>query len=168
MTPGRLPTMSPDPNSPSHEASPPGRDEAGWPWLPISDGALRRDLVNSVRLERTDGDFKGGYKSMWTIVVTTALHGDGLPLRPVFFDAVELCKWVDLVFPGAAFGLLPPRVVTDSPESAATFEGEGKRYAYGSKITDAIRTIGDGLAGGNQYEPAQGYRPPPGAPPVAV
>jgi len=32
----------------------------------------------------------------------------------------------------------------------------------GHRIADAIREVGDGLAGQNPYEPPQGYRPPPG------
>jgi hypothetical protein len=146
-----------------------GEQEArrAWTWFPTPAGAVRRDRVRDISLERVDGDFEGGHTSMWFV----RLHGEGLAdderLRPTFFDADELCRWIDEVFPGAAFALLPPSVVTDAPGWAPPAEPE-VRFLGGHRLSDAIRTIGDGLAGGNAYEPDQGYRPPPGAPPRAI
>jgi hypothetical protein len=149
--------MSPDADSESknHGDGLPVRADAGWPWLPTLDGAIRRGLVTSFTVERIDGDFKGGHKSLWTIHVKTAVQSEAVQLRPVFSDADELCSWVDLVFPGSAFALLEPSVVTGDSHPAVSSEGGHRRYGF-KDIADAIRALGDGLAGGNAYEPEHG------------
>lgn len=124
-------------------------------FLPTIDGAIRRDLVTSVRIERIDGDFKGGATSSWRVVVTAEGADDPISLRPLFFNPSEFARFVDQAFPGAYFALLPPlelegHLETSVPESA--------RAAGGTGTADAIRTVGDGLAGGNAYEPFQDTR----------
>lgn len=149
-----------------HSSSPAKR----WAWLPTSGGAVHRDTVTSFDVERTDGDFKGGSRSMWLVRVFVAYAEEPTTLRLQFFDASELCDWVDKVFSGAAFTLIPPAVVTESPdwvEPEAPPQG-ARALFYGGSIKDAIREVGDGLAGGDSYTPPQGYRPPPGASPIAI
>ena len=149
--------------SPTNERSAPA-----WTWLPTSNGALHRSRVIALVVERVDGAFKEGATSMWTLYVRTIDEAEAVPLRPHFVDAAELCAWVDRVFPGAAFTLLPPAVVAEAASYAPPEAGDDLRLAFGSKATDAIRVIGNGLAGGNSYEPDQGYRPPPGAAPRMI
>lgn len=143
-----------------------------WTWFPTADGAVARSAVLSFSLERIDGEFKGGHASQWTVTLHGPELGDGVVLRPRFHDPHELCAWIDLVFPGASFALLPPGVVAESPDWVPPADPlpEGVRAVgqFGSGTADAIREIGDGLAGGNAYEPDQGYRPPPGAPPRMI
>lgn len=140
-----------------------------WLWFPTHEGGVRRTAVESFAVERVDGEFRGGAHSMWTIRLLGATLGDGVMLRPTFDNPVEVCQWVDRVFPGSSFELLPPRVITDSPDWVSpSVEGklgpEASRAVgpFGHRISDAIREIGDGLSGGNAYEPPQGYIPPPG------
>lgn len=136
-----------------------------WPWFPTNQGGVRRSEVTSFEVERTDGDFKGGHKSAFTIRLVGPNLGEDVKLRPMFFGPQELCEWVDMVFPGASFTLMPPSVVTEAPdwvEPEVPAAPEGVRFATGNQVAGAIRTIGDGLAGGNSYEPNQGYHPPPG------
>ncbi|MEO6501052.1 MAG: hypothetical protein ABIQ09_03990 [Jatrophihabitantaceae bacterium] len=151
----------------THEPS--GEPQRAWTWFPTPGGGVRREDVSSFSLERTDGDFKGGWTSMWTIQLHGPAIGEGVRLRPVFFDPAEVCGWVDNVFPGAAFTLLPPPVITEAPGWSAPEPAAVRAVgAFGHGSADAIRTIGDGLSGGNAYEPDQGYRPPPGAPPRRI
>lgn len=140
--------------------------QRAWTWFPTPEGGVRREDVRSFSLERVDGDFKDGRTSRWTIQLHGASLDEGVRLRPVFFDPAELCEWIDQVFPGAAFTALPPSVITDAPGWSAP-EPVAVRAAgpFGHGTTDAIRVIGNGLMGGNAYEPDQGYRPPPGAAP---
>lgn len=42
------------------------------------------------------------------------------------------------------------------PIRFSSLANEQVRYAVGHKVTDAIRTIGNGLAGGNAYDPGSG------------
>lgn len=140
-----------------------------WLWFPTHKGGVRRAQVESFVVERVDGDFKDGARSMWSIRLLGPTLEEGVMLRPRFTDPLELCQWIDRVFPGASFELLPPPVITESPDwvsTAAEREGapEGIRgiTAFGHRPSDAIREIGDGLSGGNAYEPPQGYKPPPG------
>lgn len=156
-------SLKADQNDQDNEQVRPRRVAIEWSWLPTLEGALRREEVTSFTVKRIDGDFKGGHKSLWSIYVITAAHDEPVRLRPHFFDPVELCIWVDRVFPGSAFELLPPSVITDAPQLKAASEGQETRNLFaGGKPSDAIRIIGDGLAGGNDYEPPQGYHPPPG------
>jgi hypothetical protein len=138
---------------------------APWSWLPISDGALRRDLVTSFAVKRIDGPFKEGHTSLWTIEVTTAVHDEPVALRLQFFDHRELCDWVDQVFPGAVFSLLPPRIVEESEsfQLQDAPQGESVRGLDAKSLAQVLRDIGNGMAGGAAYEPLHG-NPPPGGP----
>lgn len=138
-----------------------------WLWFPTNKGGVRRSEVTSFEVERTDGEFKGGHRSSFTIRLFGPNLGDGVTMRPLFFGPQQLCEWVDMVFPGAAFSLLPPPVVLEAPdweapEQPALAAGVRAVGHFGHGPADAIRVIGGGLAGGNSYEPAQGYHPPPG------
>jgi hypothetical protein len=81
-------------------------------FLPTHDGGLRAAEVQSFRVEVTKGEFKGGSDRAYTVTVTVA-HGEEVGLRPMFLDREELCRWLDLVFPGSAFTTAPPRLLTD-------------------------------------------------------
>ena len=120
-----------------------------WPWFPTHGGGVRRSEVTSFAVERVDGEFKGGHGQAFTVTLIGPNLGEDVKLRPMFFDPQELCTWVDMVFPGAAFTLLPPAVVTEAPDWVEPAAPEGVRFAFGHKPADAIRTIGDGLASGN-------------------
>ena len=143
-------------------------------WLPTHDGAIHRGTVTRFHVERVDGGFTGGAKSAWTIHVSTTSTPEPVALRLLFTDIDLLCEFVDTVFPGAAFTVLPPGVVTDSPDHRpADHTGPGVRFAVsgggtGANVAGAIRAILGQLGGGNAYEPDQGYHPPPGAPPRAI
>jgi hypothetical protein len=129
-----------------------------WGWLPTANGAIRRDSVTSMRIERVDGQFQGGATSSWTIVVTTTASSDEISLRPLFLDPIGLATFVDLAFPGAAFELLPP---SDIAAVLPQEEGdEGMRFLSdrGAHLADIIRSIGEGLGGGDAYEPFGGQR----------
>jgi len=119
--------------------------------------------VTSFRVERTDGDFKGGHKAMWHVFVTTLGLDEPVRLRPSFFEAVELCWFVDQVFPGSAFTLMPPDVVSDGPDTLPESQLDARpRFIDSKQLADIIRSIGEGMGGGDAYVPPQGYRPPPG------
>lgn len=141
-------------------ASPP----RAWSWLPTLDGALRRDAVWSVSVERFDGEFEDG-NHLWAVEVKTAPDAEPVRLRPNFFDADELSWFVDQVFPGAAFSLLPPDALA---EASGTGGPDKKRKLSGRDAATIIRTIGEGLGRGDAYVPDQGYRPPPGAAPRMI
>ena len=140
-----------------------------WTWLPTVDGALRRSEVLSVHIERQDGNFKNQATSMWTVHVRTSIEAEPIRLRPVFFDGAELRWWMDRVFPGACFEILPPDLVPDETEHV---EPEGVLLATrwvgtpvpgpGGRLGSQLRGIGDGMIRGDSYVPPQGYRPPPG------
>lgn len=137
-------------------ASVSGASEARYcTFLPTINGAIRRDLVTSVRFERIEGDFKGGATNSWRVVVTVEGVEDPVSLRPLFFDPSEFARFVDQAFPGAYFALLPP---LDLEGHLGASVPEGARAAGGTGTADAIRTVGDGLAGGNPYEPFQDTR----------
>lgn len=116
----------------------------------------------SLSVERSDGDFEDGHKSIFFLHVRTAPDAEPVTLRPYFFDIQELNAWVDKVFPGASFGLLPPKVLTATQSSPARPLGDGP-WGTGTGVSGAIRVIGDGMASGNEYEPPHGP-PPPGGP----
>lgn len=141
-----------------------------WTWLPTSSGAVRRSLVLSMYVERQDGEFEEGATSIWFVHVHTAVDEEPIRLRPVFYDASELRWWVDQVFPGACFGLLPPDVAseTEAEVSAPNEAFLAARWVPdagpgpGGRLAAQIRAIGEGMYGGDAYTPPQGYRPPPG------
>lgn len=91
-------------------------DESSWfqpaAFLPTHQGGLRADAVQTYRVEVTAGQYKGGQDRAYTVTVTVA-DGEEVALRPLFLDRDELCRWLDLVFPGSAFTTSPPRFLTD-------------------------------------------------------
>jgi hypothetical protein len=142
--------------------------DRGWAWLPTLNGALRRELVTAVTVQRIDGDFKGGYKAMWTLHVNVSSQTELVELRPHFFEASELTSWIDRVFPGASFGLLAPKVISEGPQRSVPVEDTQVMYVSGATIANAIREIGEGLAGGDDgYQIDAARHPLPGAPPIA-
>lgn len=125
-------------------------------WLPTMDGgALRRSTVTSFRVERLDGEFKSGSKSSWTIRVQTAQSDDPVSLRPIFLSAAELCEFVDAVFPGAVFTLLPPNAVTESPDWEPPTAPEGVRQLgpTATQAAAAINQIIEAALAGDAYTP---------------
>lgn len=134
-----------------------------WSWLPTINGAIRRDSVISMAVESIEGAFKDGATTMWRVSVRTTFNDEPVTLRPQFFDPLELVQWVDQVFLGACFTLLPPddiekklRATDDegAPEAVRNILPPGR----GSTTATIIRTIGEGLGGGDSYEPFTGIR----------
>jgi hypothetical protein len=144
--------MGPDSDTPPDQASRPAPQVM---WLPTAEGGgVRRATVHSFTVARVDGKFQGGSRSSWTITVHTTARDEPVPLRPVFLDAEQLCAFVDAVFPGAAYALLPPAVVTDSPDWDAAALAQAR--ALGPTATQAaaaIKMIIEGALGGDTYTP---------------
>lgn len=100
-----------------NETQPGGSGHLPLSWLPTMDGGgLLRASVRSFAVTRVDGEFQDGSKSSWTVQVNTTWSDEPVTLRPIFLNAADLCEFVDAVFPGAVYRLLPPDVVTESPD----------------------------------------------------
>jgi hypothetical protein len=134
-----------------------------WPWLPTEDGAIRRESVLSVHVERHDGSVRDGAETVWRVFVRTSHGGVPVLLRPTFPEPGLLRWWMDRVFPGACFEILPPdAVVGPGGENSENLRPLSVPPGIGSRVATQIRQIGEGLMGGDAYTPPQGYRPPPG------
>lgn len=128
-------------------------------FLPTHNGGVRRDLVQSFEIETIDGSFKGGATAAWIIRMVVDGVSEPINLRPVFLDSELLIEFIDNVFPGASFDLLPPEGLR--PEGAEVQEEPGVRrlgVAHGIAVAGQIRDIGRGFGAGDAYEPFKGIR----------